>query len=211
MPRPFDPLPAHIFTTPPLTDHRVRRFCASLSPAEPIYVRVSPLPGAENSYCYWNVETVVESVGGESEHGWKLTWWNGRFIEAVHHAIWNRYGSRLDVTPPFPAGRVQTLFVPGEELVGFSAGQRVNKVTGALKQTRPITEFLAIDRDYDRLRNELVSRYAGRPCPIEETRRLDAIGAARTRAMQTMLHSESRGNDPCPCGSGRKYKKCHAV
>ncbi|NOS79959.1 MAG: hypothetical protein HOP32_00080, partial [Nitrospira sp.] len=32
-------------------------------------------------------------------------------------------------------------------------------------------------------------------------------------APQTVQHSDDKvgRNDPCPCGSGKKYKKCHGV
>jgi len=43
------------------------------------------------------------------------------------------------------------------------------------------------------------------------------VSAARAQAAQGMPQSPSRPkfepragrNDPCPCGSGKKYKKCH--
>lgn len=33
-------------------------------------------------------------------------------------------------------------------------------------------------------------------------------GAARSRPVTTAPGSDIGRNDPCPCGSGRKYKKC---
>jgi preprotein translocase subunit SecA len=44
---------------------------------------------------------------------------------------------------------------------------------------------------------------------LEQARR---AGAGQTEAVQQVVRAEKVGrNDPCPCGSGKKYKKCHGV
>ena len=55
----------------------------------------------------------------------------------------------------------------------------------------------------------------GQPAPVKQTREL---GPAKTSDEQAAMaapkprdasgHKVGR-NDPCPCGSGKKYKKCH--
>jgi preprotein translocase subunit SecA len=42
---------------------------------------------------------------------------------------------------------------------------------------------------------------------------LNFIGAGDAAAAPAPVHSEKKAgrNDPCPCGSGKKYKKCHGV
>jgi preprotein translocase subunit SecA len=38
------------------------------------------------------------------------------------------------------------------------------------------------------------------------------IGAGATEKPQQVIRKEKVGrNDPCPCGSGKKYKKCHGA
>src|ERR1039458_5318571 len=42
---------------------------------------------------------------------------------------------------------------------------------------------------------------------LEQARR---AGAGQSEAVQQVVRGEKVGrNDPCPCGSGKKYKKCH--
>ncbi|MGA3127031.1 MAG: preprotein translocase subunit SecA [Candidatus Korobacteraceae bacterium] len=44
---------------------------------------------------------------------------------------------------------------------------------------------------------------------LEQARR---AGGGQTEAVQQVVRAEKVGrNDPCPCGSGRKYKKCHGA
>jgi uncharacterized protein YecA (UPF0149 family) len=39
-----------------------------------------------------------------------------------------------------------------------------------------------------------------------------AAAAAKQATQGTVIKGEQVGrNDPCPCGSGRKYKKCHGA
>jgi len=45
---------------------------------------------------------------------------------------------------------------------------------------------------------------------LEEAR---MAGAGQTSAPQTVVRGSAKvgRNDPCPCGSGKKYKKCHGT
>jgi preprotein translocase subunit SecA len=44
---------------------------------------------------------------------------------------------------------------------------------------------------------------------LEQARR---AGAGQAEAVQQVIRGEKVGrNDPCPCGSGKKYKKCHGA
>ena len=37
-------------------------------------------------------------------------------------------------------------------------------------------------------------------------------GAGQSQGVQQVVRGEKVGrNDPCPCGSGKKYKKCHGA
>jgi hypothetical protein len=41
---------------------------------------------------------------------------------------------------------------------------------------------------------------------------MQMIGAGATEKPQQVIRREKIGrNDPCPCGSGKKYKKCHGA
>jgi preprotein translocase subunit SecA len=45
-----------------------------------------------------------------------------------------------------------------------------------------------------------------------EQREMQMIGAGAIEKPQQVIRREKIGrNDPCPCGSGKKYKKCHGA
>jgi preprotein translocase subunit SecA len=46
---------------------------------------------------------------------------------------------------------------------------------------------------------------------LKELQMLGAGGAAAAKPAATATASRVGRNDPCPCGSGKKYKKCHGV
>jgi hypothetical protein len=48
-------------------------------------------------------------------------------------------------------------------------------------------------------------------CPREVAERTDAKFAETLEALRRTLAARVSRNDPCPCGSGRKAKKCHAA
>jgi preprotein translocase subunit SecA len=46
----------------------------------------------------------------------------------------------------------------------------------------------------------------------KEMAALQFVGGEGPVAQQPMIAKEKAGrNDPCPCGSGKKYKKCHGA
>jgi preprotein translocase subunit SecA len=38
-----------------------------------------------------------------------------------------------------------------------------------------------------------------------------STGAATVTVQQRIVYDKVGRNDPCPCGSGKKYKKCHGA
>jgi len=65
-------------------------------------------------------------------------------------------------------------------------------------------------RRQDRAAEPLVQRPFGQPVGLRP-RRPAARGLGRTSEVQTIRREGKKvgRNDPCPCGSGKKYKKCH--
>jgi preprotein translocase subunit SecA len=56
--------------------------------------------------------------------------------------------------------------------------------------------------------------------PVAVRRDPVIVGAGRARSMSDINNAAANGpidwsnvgrNDPCPCGSGKKFKKCHGV
>lgn len=61
-------------------------------------------PNGEFNKCYWNVIDHCAEHGGSPVYGWKLQTFNLRFVEAVHHAVWEtEEGELIDVTEPGPS------------------------------------------------------------------------------------------------------------
>jgi preprotein translocase subunit SecA len=57
---------------------------------------------------------------------------------------------------------------------------------------------------------EMIRQYQQRK--RREQREMQMIGAGAVEKPQQVIRREKVGrNDPCPCGSGKKYKKCHGA
>jgi len=57
---------------------------------------------------------------------------------------------------------------------------------------------------------EMIRQYQQRK--RREQREMQMIGAGAMEKPQQVIRREKIGrNDPCPCGSGKKYKKCHGA
>jgi preprotein translocase subunit SecA len=53
--------------------------------------------------------------------------------------------------------------------------------------------------------------HAPKPMQIQETHPGDTQGSQATSRQSLVANNLKKvgRNDPCPCGSGKKYKKCH--
>ena len=57
---------------------------------------------------------------------------------------------------------------------------------------------------------EMIRQYQQRK--RREQREMQMVGAGAVEKPQQVIRREKVGrNDPCPCGSGKKYKKCHGA
>lgn len=56
-----------------------------------------------------------------------------------------------------------------------------------------------------------VAAPAGRPAAAGPARRAPAPAPARTAAPKVAEVPKVGANQPCPCGSGKKYKRCHGA
>jgi SEC-C motif-containing protein len=108
----------------------------------------------------------------------------------------------------------------GEALVAFDAG--------SVKRSMPETEWLGLeilateaggpDDDAGTVTFRARFRENGRARVLEERSQFRRLGGAwryvRGEAVFTPAGAPSKPlgrNDPCPCGSGRKFKKCHGA
>jgi hypothetical protein len=89
-----------ILGPPEQVDAATRAFCATISPAPPVYVPVRPALASKPAYCFDNSVAYAQANAGEAVYGWAIWRWPGRWFEAEHHAVWRSPdGDLLDVTP----------------------------------------------------------------------------------------------------------------
>lgn len=120
------PTDALILGPPEQIDAATRAFCATIAPAEPLYVPVRPVPEAKFIHCFSNSEDQAARAGGAAAYGWAIWRWPGRYFEAEHHAVWRTpEGALIDVTPQ-TGNPPRILFLPDPPAVFDPARYRRN-------------------------------------------------------------------------------------
>jgi hypothetical protein len=185
----------------------IQAFCAEVNPAvAPIFVPVEPAAGAEENECFVNVRRMVEKFGGAIQYGWGVWWWPGVFIEAEHHAIWTTPSGQLFDITPNAFGAKKTLFVCDNAAIFDEAKfRRRDNKRKALKRDPIIQEWLkcAVERA------AFIERHSiGRQIRMAR-QEFEAVYQREADALKRVYMKYLKSNDACPCGSGRKYKKCH--
>ena len=136
------------------------------------------------------------------------------FCKAVHYALRRQPEiGRMVVMSAF--GEIKyCLFVEIPGIKVMSAVERKDYVLSAIlnDESMPI---MWIDLNYDRESNLLGAK--GKQCrysdiPANDIDRLKELNVnytkSRIESFQRQNHIKVGRNDPCPCGSGKKYKKC---
>jgi preprotein translocase subunit SecA len=88
--------------------------------------------------------------------------------------------------------------------------QRLFRVQLAPEATRVVQQPLRTPRQIREQHAEAVA-FGGGPEPAESPEGPAAPSAARPSAPMVNTLPRVGRNDPCPCGSGKKYKKCHML
>lgn len=147
-----------ILHPPETIDAATLAFCASIAPAEPLYVPVRPAPHGKRAYCFRNSVIEAQRSGGEAVYGWAVWRWPGRWFEAEHHAIWRSpEGELIDVTPQ-QGDPPRILFLPDEAAIYDPRTFRTNVM--APDGDNPLArEYI----DLVRRRGEITRSY-WRPC-----------------------------------------------
>lgn len=116
-------------------------FCASIAPAERVFVPSVPVKRAATSFCFENVERRAAEKGGSIAYGWAIWHMPGLYFEAEHHGIWrNKLGNLIDVSPQM-GGRKRLLFLPDESAVydPFAIRQNVMAPEGESDRAKRMT------------------------------------------------------------------------
>lgn len=206
MPTPFSGLPRHLIVSPDLQQPATMRFISSLGlgTVEQVTLlkeQMGPLGG-----CYWNVEACKSIDGGDIVFGWKVTWVQGFFIQAIHHAVWGKNGNLFEVTE---SASYSSVFVRDPAPLNYKAGERFAKKIEPLSSSPAARRAVDLDRLQDKLHVES-AKVGDLSSRLAAEAKINSFRATWRAAESDALHEMSKGNEPCLCGSGRKYKKCHA-
>ncbi len=136
------------------------------------------------------------------------------FCRAIHHAIKRQPEiGRMVVMSAF--GEIKyCLFVATPGIKVMSTTERQDYVLSAIlnDESMPI---MWIDLDYDKDGKLLGAKgkqcsYSDIPTGDIDRLKVQSVEYAKSRieSFQRQYHRKVDRNDPCPCGSGKKYKKC---
>jgi SEC-C motif-containing protein len=196
-------------TTPPKISEQIIGLCRRLDPSqEPLYIPVKPWRGGRVDNCFYNVEDKTKADGGQVQYGWTI-WENaGLLIEAEFHAVWVSPATELiDITEKAD-GEKQILFLPDSNRVWQR--EMMDNIRVPL-----------IDNDYTRqlvrhgeamfnLRRKYWDRQTGiSRIPLQALRHYGQQGLLGYSPRDAVPTQKIGRNQPCPCGSGKKHKKCH--
>jgi hypothetical protein len=193
-------------TTPARIDPCVRRLIETVTPGgHATYLEVHPEPGAAVNGCFSNVRAKCAREGGRMLCGWQLWEWPRVLLEAEFHAVWlSPQGDMVEITPK-AHGETTVLFVPDERR-GYD-GQVVDNVRMALQEDRLIRHFIQVSEAIVQVKVR-DGRATGQGyvwVPAEHIAPLRQV----QRFLGRSIHSGLREHDPCLCGSGSRYRRCH--
>lgn len=185
-------------TTPARITQVIIDFCASItSDSSPEYIDVCPAPWAALNECFNNVYRMVKQYGGSMISGWAVWQRGNMLLDAEAHAIWRAPdGKLIDITPhSYNEKRILFLF---DSSVCYQ-GITIPSHRQALTDSPLVAEFIRLysERDHFMQSSTLGNVYV-MPADLHN----------RINALQFLFSQEVGRNDPCPCGSGLKYKKC---
>jgi hypothetical protein len=195
-------------TTPRAISPPVASLCRDISPDHsPAWAQVKPESSAVIEECFSNVSAKVASDGGSILYGWLVWEWHRVFIEAEHHAVWEKDGRLLDITP-HRNGETTVLFLPDPTReYDFASERRLINRKRSLGQFPSVNKWIAAT---DVLHRAVEEHSVGREIRINRNRLAELQNAAKYTmgAVLVELASKTKPNDPCICTSGRKFKKC---
>jgi len=192
--------------TPPAIDKHIKRLIARVVPGgQPVYLSVQPGANAIPGECFANVAAKVAADGGSILYGWQLWEWPHVLVEAEFHSVWRSPDGSLHEITPKHDGDERILFVHDPRRT--YSGTPIDNVRVAVRDELLVHHFIEVAERMVRVRIRsgmtvqpgMISMPAHEIEPLIELQTL--IGH--------MLSSGARANDPCACGSGSKYKRCH--
>ena len=197
--------------TPDALTPALRQACARLVPGtEPVFVEKQPLPGARINKCTFNVREYLQRSPGDMVLGWDVTVWNGVLLDCIGHAVVRNGDGFLCVTPSkYPEQRL--LFLPDPSLTfNFEDENARMPVREVALSSRPEVAKLI---EVTRLEREIKVKYPVSSQPLvvqgQDAVELQRLGRAKSQLMLRAILVTADHNTRCPCGSGKKFRKCH--
>ena len=191
-------------TTPARITDKIIELCNMIVPGEtPQYVPVKPQEWSRAMECFPNVEQMVREHGGQQVNGRAIWQWANILVEAEAHAVWKSpEGQLVDITP-HDNGEKQILFLCDESMI--YSGEQIGNIRLALTGSPLAAELIELSEKTE----EIMSEYKpGTKIPVTELQRKIAPLASRRQKLIMQLNRKAERNEPCPCMSGLKYKKC---
>lgn len=207
----------------------VQKLCARLSPDQtPVELSVTPEFDGHINDCFPSVDRKIARDGGSVQYGWQVMELPGLWVEAEFHAVWRSPdGQLVDVTPK-QAPVQSTLFLP--DLRRIYEGRQIPNEFLAISKDPLVQEHIDIQRRKFTLlnRGERAQAHGEINLVGREAREYERLASREQEIMERIvsnilgqgskqqvmgegsllpMHKPGR-NDPCPCGSGRKYKRC---
>lgn len=184
-------------TTPRNVTDAITTLCNAIHPTvEPYFVQCYPFPGTALNECFPNVNSVISTVGGEAITGWAIWQWANIMVEAEAHAIWKSPDGQLVDITPHNNNENQILFLP-DDTVTYK-GTPIPSHRLALTDSPLVAELIALSNQKDQIAATSDGMTFALPVTVYN----------RMQELQALLHRSAGRNEPCPCGSGIKYKKC---
>lgn len=192
----------------------VQAFCREINRhAKPVRVPITPTADAAPLDCFHNVRRKVARENGEMVYGWAIWEWPGFFIEAEHHAIHlGADGQTLtDPTPSQTGDETERLFLPDPNAnYDFdNEGQRRDNRRKALMSDPLLKAFFEVSEAITQLMNS-VPGVGMVEIDWATDQQRQSLEYRKSQLMVALLMKHTPRNAPCFCGSGRKFKACHA-
>ena len=197
-----------MLTTPLTINANVLRLREKIGiTTEPVFVPVSLTDGNKIDDCFPNVKRKIANDGGSIQHGWMIWEWPGQLVEGEFHAVWVAPdGNYVDITPK-PDGERRILFIPDPDRV--YEDDYVDTIRLPLTDDPAILLTIQFNEEMQQLRRKYNDGSGEAKIPTEELIALRAKYSASLPQPQIRTAPKVGRNDPCPCGSGKKFKRCH--
>jgi hypothetical protein len=172
-------------SSPGAISPEILAFCRQIDPSrEPLLVPVRPAPVAAPGNPFALLKDHASRHGGKVQYGWTISEHPGWYLGAEFHAVWVSPSGELVDIAPRPGGAMTVLFLPDSRRTyqGESIPDRFLALSGSPEVQADV-----------------------RNAEMHARLRADAENLARREGV---LPGAVGRNDPCPCGSGLKYKKC---